>query len=489
MNVNVPKCSNGVYKHLFFDDRYLFERENVTRDYGVPKLVEEAVYSDPYVSTAWPGAWVFRLDSGEYRMLYQGMINTPEKRHGLFCAVSRDGIHFEPEDLREKLSVENRYTNHLVMEIIDGEPAAIIEDPYNNPEERYKLLFAGHDGETLSMNGKLFVSADLLNWRLAEGREWSHDGEPVTGVFYNHKKGVFTIVKRPAWGVRLVGYLETADWIHYSDYTLCLETDSLDEPLSEIYGMPSFSYEDWFIGFPHLYSGFGNFMAAKYDSGFMKAQLAYSRNGTHWNRSLRIPFISGVSPDRTASEQFRAPMVWPSCMRNSEEDITIYACASKFEHGDVFHSLGLNGYVFTYKLRKDGFIAMKTEDASKPSLVATRENAWHGGDVHLNIKADHATVAVYTLDHSKEVEMNWIGYCEVEPGFSHEDCIPFSGDSCDWVPQFKNGKTLEDFRGKIVAFEVRFSNGELYSIYGDMTPLFNIEGERYRRTGVLPQYR
>ena len=52
--------------------------------------------------------------------------------------------------------------------------------------------------------------------------------------------------------------------------------------------------------------------------------------------------------------------------------------------------------------------------------------------------------------------------------------------------QFKNGKTLEDFRGKIVASEVRFNSGELYSIYGDMTPLFNIEGERYRRTGVLP---
>lgn len=466
-----------MYKHLFFDDRYLFERENVKRCYGEPKLVEDAVFKDTAVSTCWSGPWVFKLDDGSYRMIYSGR-DTATESMTVSLAKSKDGIHFEKELISG--------TSNIIMHI-RGEIASVFEDKFCPESERYKMLYTEINPDTLTVDGILYVSGDLINWNISEHR-WSKDGEPVTGVFYNHKKHCFTIVKRGSWGVRMLGYTETRDWKTFSPEVLCMQQDSIDAPLEEMYGMPSFAYDNIFIGFPHIYSGFPNCMSAKYSSGFIKAQLAYSYNGTNWLRSLREPFISGVYPENASNKDFYAPMVWPTSMLVNEDSVMIYACASKYEHGPGFHEKGANGYIFTYKLRKDGFIALESDDKDIESVVATRENAWHGGELHINLKAKKATVAVYTSNKTENKGMNLYGVCEVIEGYSHEDCIPFDGDSCDWIPRFKNGKTIDALSGKALAFEIKFTDGTIYSIYGDMTPLFNVEGERFRKFESLPDY-
>lgn len=466
-----------MYKHLFFDDRYLFERENVKRCYGTPGLVKDAVFTDTESSTCWSGPWVFRLDDGTYRMIYSGR-DIATERMAVYSAKSCDGIHFEKENVSGN--------SNLIM-LIKGEIANVYEDKTCKASERYKMLYTEINPATFTVDGFVYVSGDLINWTLSE-HPWSKDGEPVTGVFYNHKKQCHTIIKRPVWGVRMVGYSETCDWKSFSPEVWCMQQDSLDSPLDEIYGMPAFAYENIFIGFPHIYNGFSNCMSAKYSSGFIRAQLAYSYNGTNWLRSLREPFISGVFPDNSADKEFCAPMVWPSSMLVNDDCIMIYACASRLEHGPGFHEKGANGYIFTYKLRKDGFIALESDDKQKESLVATRENAWHGGELHLNLKAKKATVAIFTSNRTEYTGMNAYGVCEMVEGYSHEDCIPFEGDLCDWVPQYKNGKTVDALSGKALAFEIKFTDGTIYSISGDMTPLFNIEGERFRKSGILPDY-
>lgn len=466
-----------MYKHLFFDDRYLFQRENVKRTYGTPELIKDAVFYDDRISTCWPSPWVFKLDDGSYRMIYSGH-DTVTETHAVCVAKSYDGIHFE----KELISDDSNILMH-----IRGEIACVIEDKTCSQEERYKMLYTEIIPETLTVDGTLYVSSDLINWTVRE-HLWSKDGEPVTGAFYNHKKQCFTIIKRVSWGVRMVGYTETRDFKTYTPEVLCMQQDSLDGPLDEIYGMPSFAYDNFFIGFPYIYNGFPNSMSAKFSAGFIKAQLAYSYNGTNWLRSLREPFISGTFPERAADKEFYAPMVWPSSMLVNDDSINIHACASKYEHGPGFKEKGANGYIFTYKLRKDGFIALESDDKNKESMFATRENAWHGGELHLNLKAKKATVAVYTSNRTQYESMNLYGVCEVIEGYTHEDCIPFEGDSCDWIPKFKNGLTIDALSGKALAFEIKFTDGTVYSIYGDMTPLFNVEGERFRKFKSLPNY-
>lgn len=477
-----------MYKHLFFDDRYLFSRENAKRVYGQPKLIKDAIYCDQNASTVWPGAWCFKTDDGKYRILYQGLGNTEERRFSLFCAVSDDGINFKEEDLSDRIKIENRFFKNEVM-ILDGdEVACIVEDRHNLPEERYKMLYTQTNPETLMIEGILYVSADLLNWKKVEGVKWSEDGEPIAGVFYNHKKQCFTILKRPAWGVRMVGFCETKDWKTYTPYVHCIQADSLDGTLEEIYGTPSFEYDGWFIGFPHIYGGFGSFIGAKFKSGTMEAQLAYSHNGSNWFRSLRDPFISERLSSGKAQTDIDMPMVWPCSVKCNDEDIYIYATASLLEHGPSWTAKGLNGRILVYKLRKDGFIKLETEDKTQESVVATRENAWHGGELNINIKAQKATIAVYQSDEVENMGMNFLGVSTLVEGYTHEDCIPFEGNLLNWTPEFKDGKCLDDLKGRVLSFEMKFSDGEIYSISGNMTPLFNVEAERYRQFKMLPDY-
>ena len=83
--------------------------------------------------------------------------------------------------------------------------------------------------------------------------------------------------------------------------------------------------------------------------------------------------------------------------------------------------------------------------------------------------------------------MNVLGIAKKIAGFTHDDCIPFSGDSTEWVPQFKNGRKIDELSGKTLVFEICFTDGKIYSISGNCTDLFNTEGARYRKFGILPK--
>ncbi len=468
-----------MYKHLFFCDRYLFNRQNVKRSYGVPRLETEAIYCDGIVSTAWPGTWVFPLDNGKYRMIYQGGYGEENKERGAFSAISEDGIHFEPENLHGDKLPDSFYAKHQVMKFDgDWEIMYIIEDKVNNPKERYKLLCTRLQG--LDMIGDLYSSPDLISWKLHE-EKWSMDGEPIGGAFYNDKKKCFTIISRPAWSSRISCWSETTDWKAFTPKTLCLQSDSLDGPLDEIYGMRAFNYDGWYIGFAHIYSGFEGGMSSKYASGTMKAQLAFSYNGNNWFRSLREPFIGGEIADKTGSAACPVPMVWPTSIICKGDEILIYGSASLLEHGPAFHSPGLNGRIFVYRLRKDGFIRL--ESTGGESIVATKENVWHGGEVHINILAKKATIAVY-----ESPDCGVVSICKPIEGYTHEDCESMTGDLCDWVPTFKSGKTLNELKDRVLAFEIKFSDGEIYSISGEMTPVTTVEGVRWKVEGRLPNY-
>ena len=102
--------------------------------------------------------------------------------------------------------------------------------------------------------------------------------------------------------------------------------------------------------------------------------------------------------------------------------------------------------------------------------------------------AKNATVAVYDSCENEDVEgMNVLGIAKKIAGFTHDDCIPFSGDSTEWVPQFKNGRKIDELSGKTLVFEICFTDGKIYSISGNCTDLFNTEGARYRKFGILPK--
>ena len=470
-------------KQMFFDDSKLFGRDNVVRKYGKPSVVAE--YNDGISSNDYASGFVFLLDSGKYRMLYFAHGADFEGRR-LFCAISDDGINFVPEKLFDLTSYPDKKYEHEIMRLA-GEVACIFEDKYaQDPSERYKMLFANcSELKDLYVKDTIYTSSDLINWTLKDGSLWGDGAEPLASVFYNKHKKVYTIVERPFWGRRCAGYKETANWTDFTEFRYCMDVDSSDDRLDEIYGMIAFEYDGMYIGIPHFYRHLNSEFNAKYKNGIIDTQLAYSYDGRYWCRSLREPFISGVEGSNEADTKYN--LVWVmSMLENRDGSINFYASASELEHGPAFRNPG-TGKMFVYNMRKDGFISLCTENAHEDASVITREKIWHGGEIHFNLKAKKATVAVYISDESELVAGNVLGIAKPVEGYSHEDCIPFEGDSTDWVPEYKTGKRVDELKGKTLVFELKFSDGEVFSLSGDYTDVFNTQAAKYRRYGVLPE--
>ena len=464
-------------KHLFFDDNKLFSKENVTRDYGRPELVGE--YSDPAVSTDFCTGWVFRIDDGRYRLLYFGHSALFGGRK-LFSAISADGVSFQPEMIFDLETNSEKQFSHEIMDIGNAEVAFIYEDEHaDSADERYKLLLSYAVKDKVCVMDDLYVSPDLITWTKLDGVQWGNGTEPLASVFYNKHAKAHTIIERSFWGIRSAGYKETPDFRNYTEFRHCLNVDSLDEDLAELYGMFAFAYDGNYIGIPHIYRGFGSGLCTKYSSGIIDTQLAYSSDGRYWRRSLRKPFLSGVD----GSHHPQRPLLWVNGMVRTEKGIYLYASSSEREHGPAFSKPG-TGKILVFKMREDGFISLKTDDPGKSSVVATREKLWQGGELTVNLRAERATVAVYSTE-SEDMDLNILGRARALSGYSHEDCIPFSGDATDWIPRYLSGRSIGELASKTLVFEIRFENGELFSFGGEYTDLFNVEAAFYRKHGVL----
>ena len=270
---------------------------------------------------------------------------------------------------------------------------------------------------------------------------------------------------------------------NFTEYRYCLNVDVNDDKLAELYGMYAFEYDGMYIGVPHLYRHLKSEFNTKYKNGIIDTQLAYSYDGRYWTRGIREPFISGINPD--ADTQYN--LMWVSNMiKSADGNLYFYAAASEAEHGMAFEKPG-TGKMHIYRLRNDGFVSLVSEDKDKTASVITREKVWHSGELHLNLKAKKATVGVYVTEESEMVESNLLGNATPLEGYGHEDCIEFSGDSTDWIPQYKTGKKLDELKGKTLVFELRFNDGEVFSLSDDYTDVFNVPAARYRKFGVLPE--
>ena len=461
-----------MYKHLFFDDQRLYVRQGLRREYGTPQVV--GTYVDTNLSSPYGWAFAQRGPDGKVHLLYNGILKTDDGKpvHGYGIAASDDGVHFAPQETdiaydNNKWPLPNQILPPCEM---TSEIASLLEDPGAPLNERYKMLYCNILNR-LYISDDVYASPDLVHWTKMEGSCWNPTGtEPIAGAFYNPRTKGFTVMSRLDWGQRRVGITETADWKTFTPVDLCLQCDSLDEPLAEIYGMPSFEYDGWFIGFPLIYSGFEQGIYTKYSSGEMRVQLAYSLNGRHWQRSLRTPFIGGEAiPDGPWPMAFLSSM-----LRDTDGSILLYVCASHKQHGTPYPQMVGQAAVKVLRLREDGFVKLVTE-AGGEGVLAFRETCWQGGPLRINLQAEHATCAIYKYDTKGQ-----------ETWLSHEACIPFSGDSTCWTPQWRDG-SLDDLKGKLVNIEVRLRDGALYAVSYDGMPLMNSQSARYAESGILPE--
>lgn len=457
---------------MFFDDQWLVGRDSLKREYGKPELIPDSVYYDPEVNTSIGSAKVVYDERiNKYRLYYTGYIK--DRRHGVFVSEGDDGIHWTPLNIAHKAGIKDPLApNQCVSEEMTSEAVAFYY--VKGAEKPYKIMASKClYGTEWRCDCKVLESADGIKFENTES-VWHNTlmgCEPLGGCFYNEITGTYIINCRPILGDRRVCYVETPDFKTFSEVIPVLQADSIDEPLMDIQGMNAHWYEGMAVGFIFCYHVPKEPLDKSID-GKVDAQLAYSFNGKTFQRCLRTPFMANGEPGDITSG-----MVWPSDMHiGADGDIYITTPCSNLEHG-YFENPG-SGCIATYKLRRDDFVHLTTDGGH--GRLCTRFMYYEGGDFGINIKCPTgvATCAVYddnVTDH----------YRAPIEGFSHRDCIPFTGDSRSWTPQFKN-HSIKELEGKVFMLEIRLNNGTLYSIRGNFINMMATEVFRYKAFGDLP---
>ena len=457
----------------FFDDQSLDARVGMRRDYEIPEFIPASTYRDPSDYAVSPGfPTVFYSEKlGEYIMIYNVMEPDDQESLDIFiCAAhSKDLESWEALDTRELCDIPNRKLFNQIFPVMQGE-CYCYEDKTAPSEERYKLLYCRY-APNLRMANEIYVSPDLFSWKKLEGVTWNEQGaEPGLGCFYSEKLKKHVITCRPHWADRRVCITMTEDFRTFTPLSQILTTDSMDEPLSEAYGMPCFQYKDIVIGF--LWKFFrpqdtstvsvGNQLIN--NSGRLEPELVYSKNGQYFQRSLRKSFI----PKNDPSKPYYG-CLYPSSIVETDDDIRIFASCSQGEHYD-FRKRGI-GSIVSFKIKKDRFIYLEGNSAA---YIRTR-NLLIEGPISVNAHI------------FEKMRCRLIGSDGVEvAGFGYDDFDAFSGDSTDYVLTWQ-GKDTSSLKGKTCSLEISLMCGRLYAIKGDFKVLAFNQTRLYNTFGTLDE--
>lgn len=365
-------------------------------------------------------------------------------------ATSTDGIHWK----RPKLDVARYGENVLKVEPIQRDSSTVWLDlDETNPARRYKMFY---------------YRAGLITRFSADGVRWSkpvvkHSTGDRTTVFYNPFRKVWVYSVRS--GRRGIGrcryYGETRDLTKKAfrstlDLSRWTCADRLDrvkqvkyvDNLPDLYNLDATPYESLMLGLFTIHP--------KVKSGdrpkLNYVTLGYSRDGFHWHRPDRRPFLDNVN-DNKASNYGNVQSAGGGCLVMGDK-LYFYCSGRNSRKKKDDGSGGSTGLAI---LRRDGFASMNAGD--KPGTLTTRLVTFKGRHLFVNFECAKGSLKAEILDAKGRV---------IEP-FSLKNSIAFSKNSTLAELSWKSAKDLAKLRGKPVRFRFHLTNGKLYSFWVSAT--------------------
>lgn len=458
-------------RQLFVDDFLISETTLNRRFYSALLHEENPVF---YPETTWEktatpstactsgGIW-YDMDAKVYKMWYESGFN-----NRLAYATSEDGIHWT----RPEINADG--TNLLVRQQQTDSFSVWID--YNaDPSERYKLMIRSPNNvakEQYDNAAILYTSANGINWQ-KRGTTGSM-GDRST-FFYNPftNKWVFSIraTRTVKWGStsyrpRLRLYHAGSDFLtagawETNDPVLWLKPDSADQidrsvsdEIPGIYNFDSVAYESLMLGFFQMWYGPENDEIAK--TGLPKIteiQLGYSRDGFYYDRPDRNAIIPASRTEGTWDYGYLQTCTGGVIVYDDEIRIYYSAFSGQSEvDGVTVKGSYVGGAVGYASLRRDGFASMNGSGTltTKP-LTVTKDVKY----LFVNTNSAGGSLRAEILDANGNVL----------EGYSAADCDPISENTTKAFFTWKDGKTLEQLKGK--AFRIRFvsESASLYSFW------------------------
>jgi len=382
---------------------------------------------------------------------------------GTALATSVDGIHWT----RPELDVVPG-TNRVIAPREDFRRDGVsvwLDQETDNPAERFKMfLYARSD--THPAGGRLLTSPDGVHW--TERGLMGPLGDNTT-MFYNPFRKKWVISIRSHRRNRTRDYWEHDDflaaavghWPH-SQPVFWVGADDLDRPdprtgcETQLYKVDAVAYESLMLGLMQIHYGPPNDQCAR--GGFPKLtelEVAFSRDGFHWDRRCRETFIGATWKEGDWDRAYIHSV--GGCCLVVGDRLHFYFSAFQGDDGrqqrtgaQSMYANGATGLAF---LRRDGFASM--EAAGSTGMLTTRPVSFHGKYLFVNIDNPHGELRVDVLDQDGQ---------PISP-FTRENCQGIRADSTCQPVTWQGADDLSRLAGQPVRFRFHLTDGRLYSFW------------------------
>ena len=413
---------------------------------------------------------------------------------GTALATSSDGIHWQ----RPELDVV-RGTNLVLAPREDFYRDGVsvwLDHEAEDPTQRFKMYAferQGKTGENLKNAGAfLLTSPDGVHWKWGGNIAKTRDNNTF---FYNpfRKKWNFTIRRfgraAPPWTEnpwssdptvakaggtkrgRARTYWEGEDFqAALSDWegaVFWLGADRLDTKRADydigrwpqIYKVDAVAYESLMLGMILVHYGPPNEVCAA--GGFPKLtelQLAFSRDGFHWDRSCRETFIGARPHEKDSWERAYVHCAGGVC-NVVGDNLHFYYAAFRGDESNrnplsYWSGIYANGSTGLAILRRDGFASMEADENNEKKLL-TRPLSFSGKHLFVNLDAPRGRLYAEACDlEGKPIE-----------GFTRDNCIPISANSTKQLVSWKDGDSVESLVEKPIRLKFYMNNAKIYSFW------------------------
>ncbi len=464
-----------VGRQLFIDD-FLVEYSTLKRVYHSAQIHDASPVLWPetelelnrgHCPVAAPfndGAW-YDPEDGLFKLWYQaGWFD------GTALAVSSDGLNWQ-RPTYDVVSGTNAVMAHPPGYRRDG--ALVWRDPLAEEAARFKMFiywrWPNHQ------TGHIYTSGDGIHW--TDRGPTSECGDN-TSFFYNPFRRKFVFSIRESWNQRARSYFEHADFQQVARWrqgepVRWARVDRLDRPdpflgmRPQLYDLNATAYESIMLGAFAIFHGPENPDAAHLSRPKINdLQLAYSRDGFHWHRPSRTPFIA--SSRQWGDWNYGYIHAAGGVCLVMEDELWFYFGAfsgqgsvlKTGETGEAYpqdNAMYAGGQTGLAILRRDGFASMEADQQG--GWLATRLVTFSGKYLFVNVDNAEGALWVEAVDEQGIV---------VEP-FSRGNCQPIATNSTRVQVVWNKARDLSELVGKPVQFRFYLRNGKLYSFWVSQT--------------------
>ena len=475
----------GSQKQLFVDDFLIESMSNCVQTMnraekvaGNPVLRAEHPWEGSHfgVDSVWwddeAGSFEMRYSTRVWkaRRVKDEVIMEEEGGTRTCLAVSEDGINWE-KPVVGVVEFEGSKQNNILpkdwlMQYKYPDPNAVDED----------RKFRGHvrtgDTRAPGMKFDLYFSPDFKSWTPYDDNpiidtspkigRWGPTlfmgWDPIREVYAVHPEN--SRHRRSPLGKRLIGRSESPDGFAWSEPETILVPDTQDPPDTEFYGMPCVAYEGLYVGLLWIF---------RTTNTTHHPEVVFSRDGVHYQRNYRQPFI-----ERGGGSDFDSVSVFASAPIVVGDFIYTFYNGHNWRSHDTLIELGDRAQtgIGLAVSRLDGFVSVDGTKAlagdpplgrphfAQYSELVTRSFSFTGSQLHLNVVSAPQHGGAGPCEVRVEILEPYHDYIQ---GYAFEDADPITDGGLDQVASWNGSSDLSRLEGKAVKLRFYFKNAKLYS--------------------------